>query len=85
LRDDLGEGQLGSLRMGLMAQVNKLERMFKLGRKNDEDRSAGLKADCGRLRESSKKLKSTMEELSNRMNNCETVMGIYSGKEKLTA
>jgi hypothetical protein len=59
-----------------------LEKYFKLSKKNDEDRSKALKVDCDRLRESSRALLAKMSELSTRMDNCETAMGIYSGKEK---
>jgi len=56
--------------------------MFKIARKHDEDRTNALKVDCDKLRESTGGLKSMMSTLQNKIDACENVMGIYSGKEK---
>lgn len=56
--------------------------MFKLSKKHDEDRNQQIKVDCDHLREGSKKLKGMVALLQSRMDQCEIVMGIYSGKEK---
>jgi len=54
--------------------------MFKISRKHNEDRSQQIKRDCDLLREGSKKLKGMMGVLQGKLDQCETVMGVYSGK-----
>ena len=68
--------------MELQTSANKLEKTFKIAKKHDEDRGRQLKLDCDQLKESSKKLKGMMELLASKLDNCERVMGLYSGKEK---
>jgi seryl-tRNA synthetase len=82
LKDDLLERQLAELRNNLQLQVNKLDKLFKVSKKNDEDHTKTLKLDCDRLRESTQGLKQTLNLLVNKLDHCENVMGIYSGKEK---
>ncbi len=53
-----------------------------MSKKHDEDRNQQIKVDCDRLREGSKKLKGMVSLLQSKMDQCEIVMGIYSGKEK---
>ena len=65
-----------------MGQANKLDKAFKLGKKYDEDRSLALKKDCDALQASTNNLRGLTSTLQAKMDNLETVMGIYSGKEK---
>jgi hypothetical protein len=80
LRDDLGESQLGSLRLELATAINKFDKGFKLARKNYEDRSELLNKDCSNLRESTNKLKQMAALIQQKIDKCEQAMGIYSGK-----
>ena len=66
--------------MDLTAQANKLDKAFKIAKKHDEDRSQHIKNDCDRLREGSKKLRALMALLQSKADQCESIMGIYSGK-----
>ncbi len=82
MKDDLGESKLGMLKLELQTTVNKFDKMFKMSKKHDEDRSQQIKVDSDRARESSKKLVKMMALLQSKIDNCERVMGISSGKEK---
>lgn len=64
----------------MQTNINKLEKMFKLSKKHDEDRNQQIKVDCDHLREGSKKLKGMMGLLQTKIDECERTMGIYSGK-----
>lgn len=55
--------------------------MFKISKKNDEERSQRVKVDCDRLREGTKKLRNMVAWLQKKTDNCETMMGTYTGKE----
>ena len=70
------------LKLELSGQANQLDKMFKLSRNHDEEKSRALKADCDALTKSSRDLRHMMGELMLRVDKCEQVMGIYSGKEK---
>lgn len=82
LKDELGESQLGMLKLELSTEINKFEKTFKLAKKHNEDRTHQIKKDCDLLRDGSKKLKGMMAHLQAKMDQCESFMGIYSGKEK---
>lgn len=56
--------------------------MFKISKTHDEERTQALKVDCDKLRKSSQDIQATMALLQKKMDNCEAVMGMYSGKEK---
>jgi hypothetical protein len=70
------------LKLELSTELNKFEKMFKLSKKHNEDRTLQVKKDCDLLREGSRKLKGMMSHLQSKIDQCETFMGIYSGKEK---
>jgi hypothetical protein len=80
LRDDLGESALGSMRLDLLTTINKFDKFFKISKKNDEDRSRMLNLDCDRLRESTASLKGMVSAIQAKIDRCEGVMGVYSGK-----
>ena len=82
LKDELGESQLGLLKLELSTDINKFEKSFKLSKKHNEDRTQQIKKDCDLLREGSNKLKGMMSHLQSKIDKCESFMGIYSGKEK---
>lgn len=82
LRDDLAESTLGSLRLDLTTVVNKLDKAFKMARKNNEDRSGLLNKECERLREGSNKLRQLVGLIQEKIDGCEGAMGVYSGKER---
>jgi len=71
LREDLGESQLGSLRLDLVTTINKFDKGFKLARKNNEERSELLDKDCRHLRESTNKLKLMVALIQEKMDKCE--------------
>jgi uncharacterized protein YlxW (UPF0749 family) len=70
LKDDLGESHLGSTKLDLATQANKLEKMFKISKKHDEERSRAIKVDCDKLRESTQNLKNSMALLQNKIDSC---------------
>ena len=76
----MGESQLGMLRLQLTTEANKLEKAFKLAKKHDEDRTQYLKNDCDGLLKTRRKMKALLGHLQTRLDKCESVMGVYSGK-----
>ena len=63
LKDELGESQLGLLKLELSTEMNKFDKSFKLAKKHNEDRTQQIKKDCDLLREGSRKLKGMMNHL----------------------
>lgn len=70
------------IKLELSTELNKFEKTFKLAKKHNEDRTQLIKKDCDLLREGSRKLKGMMVQLQAKIDQCESFMGIYSGKEK---
>ena len=61
---------MGLERLKLQQDINKLDKMFRLARKHNEDRTQNIKVDCDRLREGSKKLRSMTAQLRDRLERC---------------
>lgn len=50
LKDDLGEAQLGMLKLELQNAVSKLSKTLRMEKQHDEERSQQIKIDCDKLR-----------------------------------
>lgn len=74
------ESQLGMIKLQLNTEVNKLDKAFKLAKKHNEDRTQYLKNDCDGLLKRSRKMKGMLSLLQTKLDKCESVMGLYSGK-----
>lgn len=68
------------LKLQLHTEANKLDKAFKVAKKHDEDRTQYLKSNCDGLLKSSRKMKALLSQLHSRLDKCESVMGVYSGK-----
>lgn len=76
----MAESQLGMLKLQLNTEVNKMDKAFKLAKKHNEDRTQYLKNDCDGLLKGSRKMKGLLSHLQIKLDKCESVMGLYSGK-----
>lgn len=68
------------LKLQLQTEANKLDKAFKVAKKHDEDRSQHLKNNCDGLLKSSRRMKGLLSQLQSKLDKCESVMGVYSGK-----
>ena len=77
----MGESQLGSTKMKLQMETQLLQKAFRMAKNEDEERSQQVKMDCDRLRQGTKQLTAMVALLHRKTDQCETVMGSYTGKE----